>query len=303
MKIQAQKIDTLAGHKDCVYALEAHIEHNSFFSSGADGLVALWNLENPEIGKLVAQVPNSVYALKLLEEEKQLLIGQNTQGIHLVDLGKMQEIKSLQTTHTSIFDIAYYNQEIFVAYADGDIHIIDKNLWRIRKVLSFSKKPARCMAINAFWGHLAVGYSDWHIRIFDIKTFELIVDIDAHANSVFTLAYSPDAQFLLSAGRDAQIKIWEINKHYHLQKSIPAHLYTINHLSFSPKGEFLASCSMDKSIKIWDSQTFELLKVLDKSKGAGHGTSVNKLFWSKYNNQLLSASDDRSIGVWEVAKI
>ena len=32
--------------------------------------------------------------------------------------------------------------------------------------------------------------------------------------------------------------------------------------------------------------TFKLLKVIDKSRHAGHGTSVNKLLWTDYQDQL-----------------
>jgi WD40 repeat protein len=57
---------------------------------------------------------------------------------------------------------------------------------------------------------------------------------------------------------------------------------------------------MDKSIKVWDAQAFRLLKVIDKARHAGHGTSVNKLLWTNFDDQLLSASDDRSISVWQI---
>jgi WD40 repeat protein len=57
---------------------------------------------------------------------------------------------------------------------------------------------------------------------------------------------------------------------------------------------------MDKSIKVWDAAELKLLKVIDRSRHAGHGTSVNKVLWTDYNNQLLSASDDRMISVWDI---
>jgi WD40 repeat protein len=57
---------------------------------------------------------------------------------------------------------------------------------------------------------------------------------------------------------------------------------------------------MDKSIKIWDLQEMKLLKVIDRARHAGHRTSVNKLLWTDFNNQLLSGSDDRSISVWDI---
>jgi hypothetical protein len=43
-----------------------------------------------------------------------------------------------------------------------------------------------------------------------------------------------------------------------------------------------------------------LLKVIDKSRHAGHGTSVNKLLWTPFNDQLISASDDRTLSVWQI---
>jgi WD40 repeat protein len=57
---------------------------------------------------------------------------------------------------------------------------------------------------------------------------------------------------------------------------------------------------MDKSIKVWDAEALRLLKVIDRSRHAGHGTSVNKVLWSNYRDQLLSASDDRTISVWNI---
>jgi WD40 repeat protein len=77
-------------------------------------------------------------------------------------------------------------------------------------------------------------------------------------------------------------------------------MYAINHIEYSPDGSYFATCSMDKSVKIWSAKDFQLLKVIDKARHAGHGTSVNKLFWSSYMDQLVSCSDDRTISVWNV---
>jgi WD40 repeat protein len=77
-------------------------------------------------------------------------------------------------------------------------------------------------------------------------------------------------------------------------------MYAINHLAFSPDNKHFVTCSMDKSIKVWDAEKLALLKVIDRSRHAGHGTSVNKVLWTNYDNQLLSASDDRTISVWSI---
>jgi WD40 repeat protein len=76
-------------------------------------------------------------------------------------------------------------------------------------------------------------------------------------------------------------------------------MYAINSLSFSPNGKHFVTCSLDKSIKLWDADQLKLLKVIDKARHAGHGTSVNKLLWTAYNGQVVSASDDRTISIWK----
>jgi WD40 repeat protein len=51
---------------------------------------------------------------------------------------------------------------------------------------------------------------------------------------------------------------------------------------------------------VWDTKELKLLKVIDRARHGGHRTSVNKLLWTSYNDQLLSASDDRTISVWHL---
>jgi WD40 repeat protein len=87
---------------------------------------------------------------------------------------------------------------------------------------------------------------------------------------------------------------------YSLEKSIVAHMYAINHIAFSPQETLFVTCSMDKSIKVWDAITFQLLKVIDRARFAGHGTSVNKLLWTTYHGQIVSGSDDRTLSVWQL---
>jgi len=105
---------------------------------------------------------------------------------------------------------------------------------------------------------------------------------------------------LLSGYRDARLKAWSTGEPYQKVEEVVARMYAINHIEFSPDGKHFVTCSMDKSIKVWDASALKLLKVIDRARHAGHATSVNKLRWTDFNNQLLSASDDRSISVWQI---
>ena len=294
-----EKIDTFGGHREPVYALEGGPVPNQFFSAGGDGQVVHWQLDRPDLGELVAHVPASVYALALNPADGVLWVGQNYEGIHLINPAQKREMASLKLTTSAIFDIKFYKQDAFVAFSDGVLAVVDTEQMVVRKHLKASDKSARCIAINPVEREVAVGYSDHAVRIFDLTTYNIKRTLPAHTNSVFTVAYSPDFRYLITAGRDAHLKVWDVENNYELHQTIVAHMFAINHAAFSPDGNLLATASMDKSVKIWDANTYRLMKVVDRARHAGHGTSVNKLLWTD-DRQLLSASDDRTISVWKL---
>jgi len=298
--VHVSKLHTLTGHRDCVYTLQPSGDNAIFFSGAGDGMVVSWDLSNPETGSVIAKLPNSIYAMHHHVVSDALIVGHNYEGIHFLDWQNKNEVGSLQLTKAAIFDIKSFAQYLFVASGDGSVIKVDSKLLSINNKVQLSEKSARTISINEQLGEVAVGYSDYYIRIFDLDTLKLKKAWQAHANSVFTVQYSPDRKFLLSGSRDARLKRWDVMNAYEQKGEVVAHMYAINHLAFSPDNKHFVTCSMDKSMKVWDAEKLMLLKVIDRSRHAGHGTSINKVLWSKYNNQLLSASDDRTISVWSL---
>ncbi|MCC2546954.1 WD40 repeat domain-containing protein [Hymenobacter sp. BT175] len=302
---EVAKVAQLSGHRDCVYALAGTPTGDTIYSAGADGFVVAWSVTQPEQdGELVARVENSVYALRCLPERNLLLIGHNYQGVQVIDLAARKLVFATALPPLAIFDLAHsaVRQRVYVALADGTLAVLYADDFRVEKLIRLADKSLRCLAVHEQRGELAVGSSDALIRILDLTTLEVKRELPGSTNSVFTAAYSPDGRWLLTAGRDAHLRIWDVQRGYAEHHSIVAHLFAINHLAFSPDGQLFATCSMDKSIKVWDADDFRLLRVVDKARHAGHGTSVNKLFWSGAQNRLVSCSDDRSLAVWDVSR-
>jgi WD40 repeat protein len=299
-KIEVNKANTFTGHRDCVYALTGGKDPYHFFTSGSDGLVVSWSLHNPDQGTLVAKVQKTVYALHYLKENNQLLIGQNFEGLHLVDLNHMQETQKIKITDAAIFDLAIWKDLVFAATGDGKIVVCALPHLHILHTIEVSGKSVRAMAINPLTLELAAATSDHTIKIIDLQTMLVKKTLEGHSNSVFCVQYTPDFAYLLSGSRDAHLFIWDVRADYLKLQPVVAHMFTINHIAFHPDGTYFATCSKDKSIKVWDTQSFRLLKVIDKSRHAGHGTSVNKLLWVGDGVELVSCSDDKTISHWQL---
>ncbi|HNP18301.1 MAG TPA: WD40 repeat domain-containing protein [Fulvivirga sp.] len=299
-KVIVSKKETYTGHNDCIYTLERSQYPHIFYSGAGDGMVVQWDLKNPDKGQLIAKLPNSIYGLHFLEKVNLLAVGHNYDGLHFLDCDKKKEVSSLNFTDAAIFDITTFRDKMYVGDGKGILHVIGLNPLKALDKIKVAEKSVRCLAVNEVSNELAIGTSDNTILIMNLSDLSLKYTLADHKNSVFTIRYSPDSQLLLSGGRDAHLKIWDVKGGYVLLEDIVAHMYAINNIAFSPDGKHFVTCSMDKSIKVWNVERFKLLKVIDKARHAGHGTSVNKLLWSEYNNLLASASDDRTISIWDI---
>jgi WD40 repeat protein len=297
-----RKVDTFSGHRDSVYTIISDHTAHGFYSAGGDGFVIHWDLNKPDLGKLVARVGVSVYAMALNRADNSLWIGQNYEGIQVLDSINNKIEKTSKITTAAIFDIQIFGEKALIALGDGVVIVMDIPSFSIQKHIKVSSKSIRTIAVNAATNEFAVGDSEWNVNIFDLDGFSLKKTIQSHSNSVFSVKYSPDGKYLFTTGRDAHLKIWDVNDAYGMVTDIPAHLYAINDIAFSPDRTLFATCSMDKSVKVWDAGTFKLKKIIDRARHAGHGTSVNKLLWTTFENQLISCSDDRTVSVWEVTE-
>ncbi len=294
--IQVKKLHTFLGHNDSLYSLEALNDHQ-FFSAGSEGMVVRWDLKAPDEGEVFARVDGSIYAMAYDQADDVLYIGENHQGIHKIDLKNQAEVGSIQLGNHQIFDLKIYNETIWAALESGEVVQMTKALRMLNRKKIASE---RARSLDFLASNIVVGCSDNTLKILNEQNLELMQELKAHRNSVFVVKYHPSGKYLISGGRDAQLQVWDSAVDYVLRQSLAAHLYTINHLAFSGDGRFFVTCSMDKSIKLWNAHNFKLLKVLDKHRHAGHGNSVNKLLWMKYQDLLVSCSDDRTISVWDI---
>lgn len=299
--MKVSKLDTFAGHRDCVYTIEAAHISNAILSAGADGQVVLWYFDKPDLGELVVQVPASIYAIALQPDSNTLWVGQNNDGVHLIDLQEKKEIKSLKLTNGSIFDIVFFDDMAYIATADGSVLVIDIENFGIKKSIKLSQKSIRRLQVDQKRKKLIAASSDGYLYWIDLVNNIPLLAIEAHVNSIFCIRIDPMRDVLISGSRDAHLKVWNLDSQQ-LMQDIVAHMYAINDVYFSPDLQYFASCSMDKSIKIWDAETYRLLKVVDKARHAGHGTSINRLHWHHNSELLLSASDDRMLALWQIER-
>jgi WD40 repeat protein len=299
--LNIRKIAQLTGHKASIFALAATENAQYFLSGGGDGWIVRWDLQNPEMGKLLAKAEGNIYSLCQLIEEDLIVAGNMEGGVHWIDLKDSENNRDILHHKKGVYDIRKVGAHLITLGGSGLLTKWSISERRTLESLQISNQSLRSSAYFAPRNELAIAASDNNIYILDATSWQIKKTISgAHDNSVFSVQFSLKGDRLWSGGRDAHLRVWSVEQDFEPVFSVPGHWYTINALALHPEGKWLATASRDKTIKIWDAETFELLKVIETIRDGGHINSVNALYWSSYNNYLISCSDDRSIIVWQI---
>lgn len=182
--------------------------------------------------------------------------------------------------------------------------------------------------------YLVSGSRDKSIRVWSLQSRRLMRKLLGHRGSVLCLQFDsdPDEDLIVSGSSDSDVILWKFSTGEKLQVLNRAHSESVLNVKFDKR--ILVTCSKDKSIKIfnrrplragdlgygdvhvvgdvpinlrkygyedspWDQlpvkPPYTQIGVLD-----GHGAAVNAV--QIHGNEIVSASGDRQIKVWDWPK-
>ncbi|MCD4785413.1 MAG: protein kinase [Candidatus Eremiobacteraeota bacterium] len=91
------------------------------------------------------------------------------------------------------------------------------------------------------------------IKIWDVRKGICKKTLQGHENTIRTIAYSPDGNFIASGGEGKDIRIWNAYNGKCV-KILSGHAQFINSIAFSPDGKLLISAGEDGTIRVWGSK-------------------------------------------------
>jgi WD40 repeat protein len=119
---------------------------------------------------------------------------------------------------------------------------------------------------------------------------------ERHNGEIYSCAYTADGAFILSAGWDGHLRLWDAATGAVLT-SLPASPKPLSACAFSPDGRQWLSGSMEGLLGIWDGVSYQTL-----SSFLAHTRPISAICYAPDGQTLATASWDRLVTVRKVGK-
>src|SRR5947207_6725232 len=225
----------------------------------AAGEVAIAPTIRPAIPKILpkASPPRSIYSAAYAAPQKVLAVSRDGQ-VELISPDTRGLIRKLAADIGRINDVSFSNDGTFIAAGGG--------------------QTAR------------VG----QVKIWNATTGELVKSFQGHKDAIYSVAISPNKQFLATGSYDQKIILWDIATGK-LIKELEGHNGSVTDLSFRPDGKVLASASADRTVKLWDVASGKRLDTFSESL-----KDLNAVAFSPDGKRLAAGGGDNRIRIWNV---
>jgi WD40 repeat protein len=214
-------------------------------------------------------------------------------------------------------------EQVVSASWDNTLKVWDLHSGAEQLTLTAHSSLVLAVAITPNGKHVVSASGDNTLKVWDLHSGAERLTLTGHSNWVEAVAITPDGKQVLSASWDNTLKVWDLHSGAE-QLTLTAHSSLVLAVAITPDGRQVVSASDDNTLKVWHLQRKgwnlpkmersllnRILLLLAKlGLGSercserltltGHSNSVRAVAITPDGQQVVSASYDNTLKVWDL---
>ena len=290
------KYNAMRGHEGAVKSLAFLPNRNIFYSSGADGDILRWDLNQPSSKPQLVSHNNSLNrSLAISSTGRWLACGTGTSIIQLFNLNQPNTPPELIEAHQgAVVDLEFVEGKDILISTGSDRAIINWNLLSgDKKTIVTHSSRIRTIALSKDGNYVYGGTEDGQLIRWTISNGESRLILDNKEQGINAITLNSTGSRIAIGDKSGNIIIIDPATSKKLAQ-IKGHTARIQDIAYSPDNTQLATSSYDGTIRIWNASKLSETPVVITE----HESWALAIAFSPDGKWLVSSSDTGDIFYW-----
>ncbi len=283
------------GHTDGVFSLSLSADGSRLATRGPDGTVRIWEAATCEPLQVLTQ---DALGLHFHPDGRRLAVAVAGRGPVVVDTDSGDEVLSYPGDARDV-RFSPDGGTLAVATGGSDTLLIDLGTGESRPVPGH-EGLTETVDVGPDGTLLATGGQDGHVRVWNVASGELRLELAGTGSNVEHVTFSPDGTLVAGACTSGRVVVWDVTAAGASEvATFPVSHERILESGLSPDGRRVAASAADGRAGIWDVATGELVTPLDLGGRWEYG-----VWWGPDGERLVTSGPTSSDGrfvltVWD----
>lgn len=289
-----------------------------YLAAGMYQRVVIWELSELKNVQELGSHIGAVRALRFSPDGNWLAAGGGLPGesgeLKIWKLGSPEPLLSL-SAHSDTVEALAFNSDGVLFSTGMDEVVLAHKIPEGEKIRALTEHVNRVLAIdgNKDGRYIATGSADKTIKVWDAKTFEVLINFDQNEAPINSIAFLPTGNEFLSGGDDRSIKAWRIQELQEggtnsalrpppsalkvegaLFRVYNGHQGSVYSIATHPNGELFVSGGADRNVILWDVRSGRQIR-----RFQGSSDQVYAVAFSPDGNIVAAAGRDGIVRLWD----
>uniref|UniRef100_A0A0K2TIQ6 Wdrepeat proteinlike [Tribolium castaneum] n=1 Tax=Lepeophtheirus salmonis TaxID=72036 RepID=A0A0K2TIQ6_LEPSM len=281
-----------------IFTLAWTPEGRRLITGASSGEFTLWNGLTFNFETILQAHDSPVRAMEWSHSDEWMVTGDHG-GYVKYWQSNMNNVKMFQAHKEAVRSVSFSPTDAKFATSsdDGTVRIWDFYSCTEEKVLRGHGADVKSVDWHPTKGLLASGSKDSQqpIKIWEPRTGQVLATLHAHKNTVMSVQWNKNGNWLLTASRDHLIKLFDIRNTKEEIQVFRGHKKEASTVAWHPVHESLfASGGSDGAIMFWNVGAEKEVGVIEQA----HESIIWSLAWHPVGHILCSGSNDHTCKYW-----